>query len=565
MKIWIKLKEMIKKMIGTKSIEQALKVTPAISNKMADAIELWTDMYEGNAPWIHEPNYSDPSKVVSLGLPAFIASEKARMAVLEMKSEISAPMEMVDVPNPDYISTPQKQLEPMIALLNNINTSPTKKQEVPVGDTARAEYLNKYYQRLLKHIRNQLEYAIAKGGLVIKPYVVKNKAIIDGIPQEVVDIEFDFIQADAFFPLSFNGSGDVTEAAFLQTKVDKDVTYRRLEHHILKNNTVTIKNTAFKSMSTDVRMDTHGEADLGTQVPLSTVPEWKDMPPKATIENVDRLLFAYFKMPEANTVDTHSPLGVSGYSRAVKLIKEADLQYSRLLWEYEGGELAIDIDRNAFNFLDNDDTGNPRSVMGHLQQRLYRQVDVDSSETYQPYSPALRDSSYINGLNTILMRIEDVCALSRGTLSDVAAEARTATELKILKQRSYSANADIQHSLEIALKDVVYIMNTYCTLYNAVEDVKMDATGNVMNSEAIGKYEISFEWDDSILVDVNEELGKRLQLMQSGLSSKLELRMWYFGETEAQAREKLNEVSMESQQAMQQNLMTQQAIFGGEQ
>jgi A118 family predicted phage portal protein len=140
------------------------------------------------------------------------------------------------------------------------------------------------------------------------------------------------------------------------------------------------------------------------------------------------------------------------------------------------------------------------------------------------------------------MRIEDVCALSRGTISDVAAEARTATELKILKQRSYSANAEIQKTLENTLKDVVYIMNVYCVLYGITTE---------------GEYDVSFEWDDSILVDVDTELTKRLTLMQNGLSSKIEIRMWYFGETEQQAREKLQQIEEENKQDMENQVMNQ--------
>jgi hypothetical protein len=112
--------------------------------------------------------------------------------------------------------------------------------------------------------------------------------------------------------------------------------------------------------------------------------------------------------------------------------------------------------------------------------------------------------------------------LSRGTISDVnTQEAKTATELKILKQRSFATNADIQTALQDALSDVVYVMDVYCTLYEVTPP---------------GEYEVSFEWDDSILVDSESELSKRITLMQNGLASKLETRMWYFGETENQAR-----------------------------
>lgn len=545
--IWSKLKELLRKMIGVNTIQKTLHIEPIISSKMANAIELWSLMYEDNSPWLQEPTLTDPVKVTSLGLPAFIASEKARMATIEMKSEITTPTESVTEANPNY--EPPTVDEDGNLQISNEPEFITK--EVILGDTSRAEYLNTQYTKVKNKIRNQLEYGIAKGGLVIKPYIVISDITTDGentdtennIRQDV-DIEFDYIHADNFFPIAFDGSGKITEAAFVQVKTDKSTVYTRLEYHKLQNNMVTVTNLAFKKENRTQPSTTDFDSDLGEQINLTEVPEWADLQPVTQIGNVDRLLFAYFKMPEANTIEAHSPLGVSGYSRAVKLIKEADLQYSRMLWEFQGGELAIDIDRDALNTVE-DEEKNTYEIPNMLQARLMRKVDLGNSETYQVFNPPYRDASLINGLNNILMRIEDVCALSRGTLSDVAAEARTATELKILKQRSYSANAEIQKALEDALKDLVYVMDIYCTLYEVT---------------APGEYDISFEWDDSILVDVETELNKRITLMQNGLASKLETRMWYFGETERQAREALNNVSQENKQSMEENLSN---IMGG--
>ena len=282
---------------------------------------------------------------------------------------------------------------------------------------------------------------------------------------------------------------------------------------------------------------------LGKQISLKSVPEWANLQPTTVIEDVDRLLFAYFRMPEANTVDPYSPLGVSGYSRVIQLIKDADMQYSRLLWEFEGGEMAIDVDRDALQYMEDKSDGMGHSVIPQKQQRLFRKVDLNTEDTYNVFAPALRDSSLINGLNTIFMRIEDATGLSRGTISDVnQQEAKTATELKILKQRSYATNSDIQMALQDTLEDAVYVMDVYCTLYNVTPP---------------GEYEVSFEWDDSIIVDSESELSKRITLMQNGLASKLETRMWYFGETENQARQALQQIDEESRQAMEQNIQAE--------
>lgn len=509
------------------SIESVLQVTPAVSDIMSESIRLWSDLYVGRAPWLREPTYDNPTRVVSLGIPALLASEKARMVTLEMKSVIT------QAAQDENAKTPLGQ---------SGRTTASQTKEVP-EEAKRADFLNRQYYKVLKQIRRQLEYGIAKGGLVIKPYIVRypkrNTAGTLSYDSKLdkAEIEFDFIQADRFFPLAFDSNGKVIEAAFIQTKADKaaEKVYVRLEHHKLVHREVTVNNLAFES--TDMSLasaDIRTTSNLGNPISLANVPEWASLQPTTVISGVDRLLFAYFKMPDANTIDPYSPLGVSGYSRVIQLIKDADMQYSRLLWEFEGGELAIEVDRDAL--MDTTDhRGRQRTYIPQTQQRLFRKIDLNSEDTYKVFSPPLRDTSLIRGLNTILIRIEDATGVSRGTLSEVTMqEAKTATELKILKQRSYATNADIQAALQEALEDLVYVMDVYCTLYDLAPP---------------GEYEVSFEWDDSIIVDNESELSKRITLMQNGLASKLETRMWYYGETAAQARAALDIVDKEAADA----------------
>ena len=554
MSIVSKLKGVWNKMFKPQTIEKVLNIKPNLSEEMFNAILLWSKMYENKAPWLREPDKNSPIRIASLGLPSLIASEKARMATLEMEVEINAPMEEIEEPNPDYIPPGIDE--------NGFPTmgqgSMTIKKNVPKGNTERADYLADQFEKVKKQIRRQLEYGIAMGGLAIKPYPVlekkdanettEGKEVKSNNTEEKskkdyhAQIEFEYIQADGFYPLAFTASGKMTEAAFVQRKVDKDVIYSRVEYHKLVDNMCIIENHAFKMDNNRVKGVNTYDTELGKEIPLSEVPEWASLEPKTYVRGVDRLLFAYFKMPEANIIDTYSPLGVSGYSRVVSLIKDADMQYSRLLWEFEGGELAIDIDRDALKLVTSpegvDMTERPLS-----QERLFRKIDLNSEETYNVFSPALRDDSLLNGLNAILTRIEDCTGMSRGTISNTPLnEAKTATELKILRQRSYSTNADIQQALEDTLKDVVYIMDVYCSLYDITPE---------------GDYECSFEWDDSILVDIETELSKRLTLMQNGLASKLETRMWYFNETENQAKAALQKIEDEARQAIETNMQAQ--------
>ena len=144
-----KLKEIMRKMIGSRTIQNELHVSYAISPKMESAIQLWTNLYMNNADWLHEPDDQNPVRIVSLGIPAMIASEKARTALLELESEITAPTEQLEVPNPDYPG----EMKYATGLDGEQIPVPTQMpsktiiEERPVGDTSRAEYLESQYKK----------------------------------------------------------------------------------------------------------------------------------------------------------------------------------------------------------------------------------------------------------------------------------------------------------------------------------------------------------------------------------------------------------------------------------
>lgn len=493
MNFFSKLKGAIQSMFSAKSIEQALKIQPVISTPMKDSIELWYDLYTGHASWLNSE-----SGVESLNLPAQIACEKATLATLEMNIKVT-------------------------------------------GESPRAELMRTSVVELMKNFRKNVEYGIALGGLVIKPYVQK------GIDNKY-NLKFDYVLVNDFYPLAFSSSHDITEAAFCERIHTQKYTFTKVEHHLINGTDLTIRSYAFrKEYTPNLGVD---ENELGEQIPLSQVPQWENIESEVVIHNVDRLLFAYFKMPQANTVDPKSPLGVSGFAKAIDLIKDADEQYANLKWEFLGSQLAIDVDKTAL-VPAHSDKGD-RYLLPKLQQRLYRDsLDMGSDDSaYHVFSPQIRDVSITNGLNTILMQIEDKCCLSRGTLSQVQyTDARTATELKILKQRAFADNQATQQALQQTLEELFVVIDKFCELYGLGD----------------GDYEIGYTWDDSIIVDKDAEKQADLIDVDKGLMSRVEYRMKWYGETREQAEEVLKEIDEQqmAKMTMQQEVI-QQASFGAE-
>ncbi|WP_099205865.1 phage portal protein [Scatolibacter rhodanostii] len=338
----------------------------------------------------------------------------------------------------------------------------TIESEIDISGSPRADFINLTLEPFFDKLRNYVELGCALGGIVFKPYVSDDKIIIDTV------------QGDCFYPTQFDSSNRMTGAIFIEQIHRKGFIYTRTEYHNYQNGTHQIKNRAFKSKSS---------FSLGEEIALTDVPEWEQIAPELTINYCDRPLFGYFKIPSANKTDRHSPLGVSVYSKSINTIKNADEQYGRFLWEFEGGELAVDV---AEDLLEHQPDGSVK--VPKAQERLYRKRTVPTKDQnfYEVFSPTLRDESLSRGLDRILKLIEFQCGLAYGTISDPQTVDKTATEVISSKQRSYVTVKDIQKALETAIDDLAYAVDKLAEIYQLAP---------------AGNYKIAYDWDDSIVND----------------------------------------------------------------
>ena len=349
------------------------------------------------------------------------------------------------------------------------------------------------FSEFIKNLRSQMGVACAFGGMAFKPYLTENGLKINLIP------------ANRFYPVSFDSDGNITSAVFVDTQTVGEYNYTRLEYHKLEKSQYTVINKCYKSLSSSY---------LGVACNLSEVDSWATIKENQTITNIDKPLFAYFKIPLSNNID-NSPLGVSVYAQAVKLIKQAEEMWERILWEYESKETAIDVSIDLFKLEKN----KPKLPKG--KERLYRtyQSNPDGDFFFKEFSPEIRDSSLFNGFNKILQRIEFSVGLAYGTLSEPSEVEKTATEILTSKQRSYVFVSEIQQSLEKALEDLIYALNVYSSVEKSpLSNLKLTCT-----------------FGDSVLEDTEKEFQRRLQMVSAGLLTKEKFISWYFGCDEKEA------------------------------
>lgn len=472
------IKDALRHMLAYKDVAETIDIdTVTISEKMQNSIELWENIYIDESPWL-----SDDDGIYSLNLGKSICQELARSVMSELDSSIT---------DPNAPDLPETEIEDTEIDLSN-----------------RANFLNDCYKKnLMKCFDDKLEMGMATGGMIIKPYVSSGR------------IYFDFCYQGEFYPITFDDDGNITDIAFLDEFISGDFKYSKIERQTFSNNTIVVENKAYKTKIKKADEDSDIPQELGNEIDLKLVDKWAYITPQVTIQNVDRPLYGYYKVPLANNVDKNSPLGISVFAPARKMIERADKQFSRLDWEYEGGQMAIDIDESALHVsegyfgtqLEQDQTRN----------RLYRKVDLGQDDTYEAFAPNLRDGNYLSGLTKYLTKIEDLVGLARGTLSEIDVEARTATEIKILKQRQYVTVSKHQSELQRTFEDVVYAMNTLAELYNL---------------STSGEYNLNLDWKDSILTDTDTELGQKINLKNAGILMDWEVRAWYTGEDEETAK-----------------------------
>lgn len=369
--------------------------------------------------------------------------------------------------------------------------------------TVENENLDKIFHEAIRDLNENLQQGIAKGSFCIKP-----------LGGNVVE----YIPAERFIPLEYNNRGRLKSVVFIQVKQKNESTwYIRLETHKFNSEMLTIENRAFRS---------HSATEIGTQIELSEVEEWANLPEQIMYQGLNGPDFGYYRNPIPNTVDG-SHCGVSIFDSAISLIKDADTQHARLNWEFESGERAIHVDDIALQPKEKIGQGGKKQFrLPRLNKRLYRGLNIQQKadeELFKEYSPELREQNIINGMESIKRQIEFNVGLAYGDLSNPSYVEKSATECKIAKKRKYDMVTAIQKNIKECLSDLVDALAFYNACYNT-------------------PHELICSFKDSILTDETEERNNDRSDVAMGVMSILEYRMKWYNETEEQAKRKLPQV-----------------------
>ena len=342
------------------------------------------------------------------------------------------------------------------------------------GENARVELLDKTIQSMWKKAKKITSMGFGYGGVILVPYVKSGKIYYNIVSQSRVTI--DEVEGENII-----GATIIADKRTVNRGIGNSKTYYRLTNYRVRNGNIEI---------TQKFTDENGHE--------VAVPDfWKNIELKKVITGVDRALFGYIKSP-INNRKTDDKYGVPityGCDSTIAEIKETMKQLYR---EYKLKEAFVGADSTMFNGKDS------LPLNG-----LFKKVDAGDDNFFEVFDPAFRP--FTERLQELFRRLEHQIGTSAGILSEVNTQNATATEIKRSMYDTFTLVDGMRSNIEKGIEDFLYSANVLANAYNLTPQ---------------GDYEVSFDWDYSLLEDSQETFGQLITAQAKGIISEVEIRQW---------------------------------------
>ena len=343
-----------------------------------------------------------------------------------------------------------------------------------IGENARVELLDKTTQSMWKKAKKITSMGFGYGGVILVPYVKSGKIYYNIVSQSRVTI--DEVEGENII-----GATIIADKRTVNRGIGNSKTYYRLTNYRVRNGNIEIT-----QKFTD---------ENGHEVPVPDF--WKNIELKKVITGVDRALFGYIKSP-INNRKTDDKYGVPityGCDSTIAEIKETMKQLYR---EYKLKEAFVGADSTMFNGKDS------LPLNG-----LFKKVDAGDDNFFEVFDPAFRP--FTERLQELFKRLEHEIGTSAGILSEVNTANATATEIKRSMYDTFTIVDDMRSNIEKGIEDFLYSANVLANAYNLTPQ---------------GEYEVSFDWDYSLLEDSQEAFSQLITAQSKGIVSEVEVRQW---------------------------------------
>lgn len=331
----------------------------------------------------------------------------------------------------------------------------------------------------------ELSYALGTGALV--EYLDAGRVMMD------------YIRAGMIYPLNWD-NGEITDCAFASERVEgkRRFVYLNIHKRDAKGLYV-IQNKMFLR---------NGNNLAPVELPDGVAEE---IPTGSAIP-----CFQIIRPNIVNNVDPDCPMGISVYANALDQIEGLDLIYDSYCNEFRLGKKRIIVPTTMAKLMMEED-GSSQQVFDDNDTEFYAlPVGSENDQRIQEINMELRAEPHERAIKTALSLLAAKCGLGNDRYRFENDQVKTATEVVSEKSELFQNMRKHELTLKKALKDMVGAIAS-------LQGVKTD-------------FEVSVNFDDSIIEDVGAEKQRFLQEIRDGVRQKWEYRVRFLGEDEATAK-----------------------------
>lgn len=326
----------------------------------------------------------------------------------------------------------------------------------------------------------------------------------------------DYITADRFVPVSWDGSG--VQSGILSGTYTKGRDYFHLLEYMQPGKS---EFKLFKAAS---------DSELGQECPLAEM--FPDLQNPVVYEG-GKPVFAYFRPFVSNNSDYDTPLGMSVYANCIDTLRALDTVFDSFQREFVLGKKRIIVPSNCIQTMVDPDSGEIVRYFDADDEAFIALRHEDGENLkITDNTTELRIEQHVSAINAYLNILCMQTGLSAGTFSfDVQQGMKTATE--IISQESKTART-VKNNKNLLTETIETVVHALIQL-------------GVMSGELSAReYSVTVGWNDNIIIDDNTLIDNNIKLVSAGLKSKIKAIMEVQKCDEATAREELERMSQES-------------------
>ena len=363
--------------------------------------------------------------------------------------------------------------------------------------------------------------AFGKGGMVLVPTVTGGDIVITAANQERLFVT--------------ERRGRKASSAVLLAEsvtIDGDEYQRWINYQMDENGTQLIQ-----TVITDA---------YGVPIPFATVPAWASITPEVTIGGTDRLLLGFIRCPRDNRIENKN-YGVPityGAEREVLEVAEHIGIYRR---EYLLTRPMLGLDASLWRSK----TDTAAASLATIDQIKLTVQDSDTpfipvesavmndKGVWQYYSPVIRQEQMEARLQSLYRRLEKACSLSSGILTEhQSLTYANKDEVRAAQYDTFAVITAMRKNIEAAIADVAYAV-----------DVLAERFG-LTPAGARGNYEISFDWDYSMIESTEQSYKQLSDLQTRGGITLAHLSSWVTGDSQEDAQAEIEEAKADAPPAI---------------